>query len=93
MPSSGPSFIDINSADTETLVSRLQISTRLAQRIISLRPFFAAADLAKVWGLDAETLARILPLVTFQPDSVKPAEEPTPLSPESVTNQQTGKLR
>ncbi|MBI5351288.1 MAG: helix-hairpin-helix domain-containing protein [Chloroflexi bacterium] len=55
--------IDLNTADESTLVEGLQISARLAKRIIALRPYASAEEINKVWGIEPAELQRILPLV------------------------------
>ncbi len=52
------SLTDLNTADEEALVQKLQISPRLARRIISLRPYKSVEELSKVWGLDQSILQR-----------------------------------
>ncbi len=73
MQSSRPPRIDINKANERELVKRLKISPRLAQRIMRLRPFHTAEDIRRLWGLDAETLERILSLVTLGPEETSDA--------------------
>ncbi|CAG0973141.1 hypothetical protein ANAEL_01292 [Anaerolineales bacterium] len=54
------SLTDLNTADEEALVQKLQVSPRLARRIISLRPYKSVDELNKVWGLDPAVLQRVL---------------------------------
>lgn len=74
--------IDLNSAGEKELVKKLNISTRLAKRIIALRPYQSVDQLKMVWGIDPEVLQRILPVVT-----VLHKEEITPeLSTDEIPN-------
>ena len=66
MASDKPTLININSAEEELLVSALKINARTAKRIIAFRPFQSTQQLEQVWGIDPQTLQRILPLVTTQ---------------------------
>jgi YYY domain-containing protein len=54
------SLTDLNTADEEALARKLQVSPRLARRIISLRPYKSLEELNKVWGLEPAVLKRIL---------------------------------
>jgi len=67
MTNKTPSPIDLNTATENELVKRLKISARQANRIIALRPFQSVDQLKMVWGIDPETVQRILPAVTVQP--------------------------
>ncbi len=67
------STIDLNTVDENSLIKKLNISARLAKRILAQRPYQSVDELKKVWGIDPQTLERILPLV-----SVKPKTLPTP---------------
>jgi len=77
MGSEKESLININSSDEKLLVSALKISQRLAKRIIAFRPFQSTSQLEQVWGIDPQTLNRILPLVTTGAES-STTVEPTP---------------
>jgi len=57
------SLINLNTVDETQLVKKLQISSRLAKRIIALRPYPSVDQLKNVWGIDPDTLQRILSLV------------------------------
>ena len=78
------STIDLNTTDEDVLVKKLQISSRLAKRIISLRPYQSVEELNKVWGMDPAILQRIMPLVRVSQDEILPAQtiEETPVFPE-----------
>ncbi|MCA2000864.1 MAG: DUF2298 domain-containing protein, partial [Chloroflexi bacterium] len=68
------SLTDLNVADEETLARALQISPRVARRIIALRPYESAQQLEKVWGLDPAVLRRIAPQMEAEEKKVdKPA--------------------
>ncbi len=54
------SLTDLNTADEEALARKLQVSPRLARRIIALRPYKSVEELNRVWGLDPAVLQRIL---------------------------------
>jgi YYY domain-containing protein len=73
--------IDLNTIDESTFVKKLKISPRLAKRIIALRPYQSVDQLNRVWGIDSETLTRILPLVSVKSQvapALSPVEEPLP---------------
>jgi YYY domain-containing protein len=66
--------IDFNSASEKELIQVLQVSPRLARRIISMRPFKSFDQLDQIWGLDPQTLQKIhekftLPAVEAAQDS------------------------
>ncbi len=63
MASSRKAQLDLNLASESDLVHQLKIQPRLAKRIAMMRPYHQVADLGRVWGMDPDTLARILPLV------------------------------
>src|SRR5664280_3000316 len=67
MTNKTPSPIDLNTATENELVKRLKITARQANRIIALRPFQSVDQLKMVWGIHPETVQRILPAVTVQP--------------------------
>lgn len=84
MTSKNQTPLDLNNVDEKTLIQRLIISPRLARRILALRPYQSVDQLHKVWGIDSETLQRILPLVTVQLEAppIQPApEKPHPPAP------------
>jgi DNA uptake protein ComE-like DNA-binding protein len=73
--------INLNTVEEKVLVQKLAISARLAKRIIDLRPYHSIDQLNKVWGIDQETLQRILPLVSVKQEATsipppQPEEEP-----------------
>ena len=78
-----PSPIDLNNAGEKELVEKLNISVRLARRIIALRPYQSVDQLKMVWGIDPEMVQRILPFVTVQQKDLAPKlpaeEKPIPL--------------
>ena len=78
------STIDLNTADEDVLVKKLHISSRLAKRIISLRPYQSVEQLNKIWGIDPAILQRITPLVSVAQQEIIPAltVEETPVLPE-----------
>lgn len=78
------SICDLNSADIDTLVSCLQISPRLARRIVATRPFDSVADLSRVWGVDAPTYARLALLVTASPPQALPEVSRSPVAPAPI---------
>jgi YYY domain-containing protein len=73
------SIIDLNTVDEDVLVKKLKISSRLAKRIIALRPYQSAEQLNKVWGIDPLVLQRILPLISVD----QPEGEPVPTTKET----------
>lgn len=92
MPSKKPAAINVNSADADSLIRHLQISLRLAQRLIALRPYRSADDLRRVWGLDEDTLQRILPRVDFGEEAApaSAAAAVPPQKPESRARAEAG---
>ncbi len=78
------STIDLNTTAEDVLVKKLQISSRLAKRIISLRPYQSVEQLNKIWGIDPAILERITPLVSVNQQEIIPAPtaEETPVLPE-----------
>lgn len=64
MPSSRLTKIDLNQAGEARLAQALKISPRLAQRIITMRPYNTPEDLKRVWGLDAATLETLIALLS-----------------------------
>ena len=78
------SIIDLNTADEDVLVKKLQISSRLAKRIIALRPYQSVEQLNKIWGVDPAVLQRIIPLVSVAQGEMIPDQtmEQIPVSPE-----------
>jgi len=84
MTKKDPTPLDLNQADEKTLIQRLNISPRLARRILALRPYQSVDDLNKLWGIDPETLQQLLSSVTFQRAAppIPPApEKPSPPAP------------
>ena len=75
MTSQNQPTLDLNSADADALARQLQISLRLARRIVAMRPFQSVADVQKVWGIDAATYARLAARVTVSPPPAPPAAE------------------
>ena len=71
--------MDLNSADEAELVQKLNISARLARRIIALRPYRSVDDLSRVWGLEEDIRARISPFFTVEAAPLTP-EEPQGIS-------------
>jgi len=53
-------------------LKKLNISVRLARRIIALRPYQSVDQLKMVWGIDPEMVQRILPFVTVQQKDLAP---------------------
>jgi YYY domain-containing protein len=80
--------LDLNKVDEQTLVQRLKITPRLARRIITFRPYQSVDELNKVWGIDPETLQRILASVTVQLET-----PPTPPYPENILPPAAPELR
>src|SRR5512133_2469965 len=76
--------VDLNSASEADLIRQLKITPRLAKRVILMRPYARVEDLGKVWGMDADTLSRILPLVVL-PSNGEHSPGLEPSSPDSVT--------
>jgi YYY domain-containing protein len=86
------SLTELNTADEEVLARKLQISPRIAKRIIALRPYESVGQLDRVWGLDPLVLQRILssdadvepekpPVATVTEIRTSPVD--TPLTPVS----------
>ncbi|MBI5950537.1 MAG: glycosyltransferase family 39 protein [Chloroflexi bacterium] len=86
------SLTDLNNADEEALVRKLQISPRLARRIIALRPYESLGQLDRVWGLDPAVLSRLTG--GTQPDAAEelPEAEESPLPPKEKTPWQASLL-
>jgi YYY domain-containing protein len=86
MTSKSDSPIDLNTVDVDVLVKKLNISRRLANRIIALRPYQSVEQLKAVWGIDPEVIQRILPLVcvTHQEKIPDLTLEENPILPEIV---------
>lgn len=80
MPNPPHSTIDLNSADENTLVKKLNISHRLAKRIIALRPYQSLDQLSKIWGMDPQLPQRISPLVSFNQQTLVPDLAPKEIS-------------
>jgi hypothetical protein len=76
------SLTDLNTADEDVLVQKLNISSRVAKRIITLRPYETVEQLNKVWGIDPAVLQRIVSLVGDIKHKTAPnlATEKTPVS-------------
>jgi len=73
MTNKTPSPIDLNTASENELVKKLNITVRLAKRIIALRPYQSVDQLKLVWGIDPEVVQHILPKVTvFHPQAIAP---------------------
>jgi len=70
MTSKSVSTIDLNTADEDVLVKKLNISRRLANRIIGLRPYQSVEQLKAIWGIDPEVLQRILTLVSVTQNEI-----------------------
>lgn len=83
MPSSRLTKNDLNTASEAQLARALKISPRLAQRIISMRPYHAPEDLKRLWGLDAATLATLNALLSGQIDG----EQAQPEEPAGTESQ------
>lgn len=79
-----PSPIDLNTASEKELVERLKITARQANRIIALRPYQSVDQLKMVWGIDPETVQRILPAVIILPQGTisEPQANAIPKPPE-----------
>ena len=73
--------IDLNTANKNELVKNLQISPRLAERIIALRPYQSVDQIKMVWGIAPEELQRILPLLIIDQQEIVPE-----LKPEKIPN-------
>jgi hypothetical protein len=73
--------LDLNIAGENELVKKLNISARLARRIIALRPYTSVDQLKMVWGMDSVILQRILPVVTVLPPQGISPELPAELVP------------
>ena len=58
------SLTDLNTADEDVLAQKLQVSIRIARRIITLRPYQTVDQLNKVWGIEPAVLQRIISLVS-----------------------------
>ena len=74
MAPSHPLPIDLNLATEVELIRMLAIPPRLARRIAQMRPYRQVDQLSRVWGMDSETLARILPLVRISTASDGPIQ-------------------
>ena len=57
------SLADLNTVDEDVLSRKLNISGRVARRIISLRPYQSVEQLNKIWGIDPAVLQRIISMV------------------------------
>ncbi|EYB68743.1 hypothetical protein DEIPH_ctg017orf0083 [Deinococcus phoenicis] len=57
--------VDLNSASLEQLEALPKVGPALAARIVAGRPYRSLADLDRVKGIGASTLAALTPLVTF----------------------------
>jgi YYY domain-containing protein len=81
------STLDLNTTNEDVLVKKLKISSRLAKRIIALRPYQSVEQLNKIWGMDPVVLQRILPLVSVAQQETIPGLiiEETSVSPEIET--------
>jgi len=66
------SLADLNTVDETVLAQKLEISLRLAKRIIALRPYQFVDQLNKVWGIDPDVLQRIVSLVSVDPHETTP---------------------
>ena len=66
MTNKSKTLIDLNTSDEKTLISELRISSRLAKRILALRPYQSVDQLSHVWGIEPKILARIRTLVMVQ---------------------------
>ncbi|MDO9300167.1 MAG: DUF2298 domain-containing protein, partial [Anaerolineales bacterium] len=77
------SLTDLNTADEVFLSQKLQVSVRVAKRIITLRPYQTVDQLNKVWGIDPAELQRIVSLVSVSEHEIIPdlTIEKTPVSP------------
>lgn len=84
MPKKPQAPIDLNTADEQVLVKKLNISPRLAKRIVALRPYQSVDQLNKIWGVDPQVLQRILPLVAV---TLSEAPLPIPLKPSDPITQ------
>jgi YYY domain-containing protein len=73
--------INLNTAEENVLIQKLKISPRLAKRILALRPFQSVEELRGVWGLDAATWQRILPLVSVEGASAAASQSPATQAP------------
>lgn len=82
------SLTDLNTADEETLARRLQVSARIARRIIALRPYESVGQLDRVWGLDPAVLQRVVPDARQVVEKTAPVVE-TPISQPSVKQEET----
>ncbi len=73
---SQPDF-NLNTADEEALRDRYHLPPRLIKRILNLRPFSSAADLRqRLWGIDAETMARLEEALPREPQQIHTLSEP-----------------
>ncbi len=63
---------DLNTADEAILTQKLEISGRIAKRIIALRPYQSVDELNKIWGIDPVTLQRIASLVGIDQREIIP---------------------
>jgi hypothetical protein len=64
------SLNDLNTADEDVLAQKLQVSARVAKRIISLRPYQSVEQLNKIWGIDPDVLKRIVSLISGAPHEI-----------------------
>ena len=62
-----PLMIDLNNSNEKEIAHSLNISIRLARRIISMRPYNSVEDLNRIWGLDDDIRHRIQSLAFFSP--------------------------
>ena len=93
MTNKNPTPLDLNKVDEQTLVQRLKITPRLARRILAFRPYQSVEQLNKVWGIDPETLQRILASVTVQLETPLALQSPqilpaTPILTEEIVSKQ-----
>jgi len=59
---------DLNFITEEKLAKKLNISLRVAKRILAFRPFKNKSQLDQIWGLDLETKQKIIELFDFESD-------------------------
>ena len=87
MTDTSVSLTDLNTADEEALSRQLQISRRIARRVIALRPYQSVEELSKVWGLASEDLERLLSQIKRDAPSVPVSVSENEPAPAEVPSQ------
>jgi len=87
------SLTELNTADEEVLVRKLKISSRLAKRMMGLRPYQSLEEIDKVWGIDTATLQRIKALVGESESEVDSDSEAGDLSDSSPVEEADSQVK